>query len=168
MRYSLQSTGSFTNCRFNYRQTDFTPKRAIVSRLDDSVARLSTGVKFSPWYNNWGELTPGWLAPAWHFVVVSCKQMLSHERELEWTRAGLKVAPVSCKHPALITWSFPLLISLIIFRAYSLSAKFCYLGFKFLCFGTHLNAWIFSQCVVWKLNLKKHHLHHKLPNGSIT
>ena len=40
-----------------YRQTDFTPKR--VSRLHDTVARFRTGVKFSPRYNNRGELTPG-------------------------------------------------------------------------------------------------------------
>ena len=58
-----------------YRQTDFTPKRVVVSRLHDTVARFRTGVKFSPRYKNRGELTPGWLAPAWHFVVVSCKQM---------------------------------------------------------------------------------------------
>ena len=58
-----------------YRQTDFTPKRVVVSRLHDTVARFRTGVKFSPRYNNRGELTPGWLAPAWHFVVVSCKQI---------------------------------------------------------------------------------------------
>ena len=58
-----------------YRQTDFIPKRVVVSRLHDTVARFRTGVKFSPRYKNRGELTPGWLAPAWHFVVVSCKQI---------------------------------------------------------------------------------------------
>ena len=58
-----------------YRQTDFTPKRVVVSRLHDTVARFRTGVKFSPRYNNRGKLTPGWLAPARHFVVVSRKQM---------------------------------------------------------------------------------------------
>ena len=42
----------------------------------DTVARFRTGVKFSPRYNNQGELTPGWLSPAWHFVLVSCKQNL--------------------------------------------------------------------------------------------
>ena len=42
-----------------YRQTDFTPKRVVVSRLHDTVARFRTGVKFSPRYNNRGELTPG-------------------------------------------------------------------------------------------------------------
>ena len=42
-----------------YRQTDFTPKRVVVSRLNDTVARFRTGVKFSPRYNNRGELTPG-------------------------------------------------------------------------------------------------------------
>ena len=45
-----------------YRQTDCTPKRqkrVVVSRLNDTVARFRTGVKFSPRYNNRGELTPG-------------------------------------------------------------------------------------------------------------
>ena len=42
-----------------HRQTEFTPKRVVVSRLLDSVARFRTGVKFSPRYNNRGELTPG-------------------------------------------------------------------------------------------------------------
>ena len=42
-----------------YQQTDFTPKRVVVSRLNDTVARFRTGVKFSPGYNNRGELTPG-------------------------------------------------------------------------------------------------------------
>ena len=58
-----------------YWQTDFTPKRVIVSHLHDTIERFHTGVKFSPWYNNQGELTPGWCTPAWHFVVVSCKQI---------------------------------------------------------------------------------------------
>ena len=47
-----------------YRQTDFTPKRVVVSRLHDTVARFRTRVKFSPQYENRGELTLGWLAPA--------------------------------------------------------------------------------------------------------
>ena len=81
-----------------YRRTDFTPKWVVVSRLHVTVARFLTGVKFSPRRENRGELTPGWLAPAQHFVVVSCKQIESHEREPEWTRSGVKVAPVSCKH----------------------------------------------------------------------
>ena len=55
-----------------YRKTDFTPKRVVVSRLHDTVAKFPTGVKFSPRYNNRGELT----APARHnFVVISRKQM---------------------------------------------------------------------------------------------
>ena len=85
-----------------YRQTDFTSKRVVVSRLHDTVglvARFRTGVKFSPRSNNRGELTTGWLAPAWRFVAVSCKQMKSHEREPEWALYGAKVALVSCKHP---------------------------------------------------------------------
>ena len=47
-----------------YRQTDFTPKWVVVSRLHDTVAKFRTGVKFSPRCENRGELTPGWLAPA--------------------------------------------------------------------------------------------------------
>ena len=31
-----------------YRQTDFTSKRVVVSRLHDTVARFRTGVTFSP------------------------------------------------------------------------------------------------------------------------
>ena len=58
-----------------YQQTDFSRKRMVVSPSHDTVARLHTGVKFSPRYNNRGELTPGWLALAWHFEVVSCRQM---------------------------------------------------------------------------------------------
>ena len=42
-----------------YLQTDFTPKRVVVSRLHDTVASFRTGVKFSPRYNNRGGLTPG-------------------------------------------------------------------------------------------------------------
>ena len=82
-----------------YWQTDFMPKRVVVSHLHDTAMRFCTRVNFSPRYKNRGELTLRWLAPAWHFVVVSCKQIWSYEREPEWTRSGAKVAPVSCKHP---------------------------------------------------------------------
>ena len=41
------------------RQTDFTPKRVVVSRLHDKVAMFRTGVKFSLRYSNQDELTPG-------------------------------------------------------------------------------------------------------------
>ena len=69
-----------------YRQTDFTPKQVVVSRLNDTVARFRTGVKFSPRYKNRGELTPGWLAPAWHFLwwyhVNKYKAMRGNRSEL--------------------------------------------------------------------------------------
>ena len=42
-----------------YQQTDFSRKRMVVSPSHDTVERLHTGVKFSPRYNNRGELTPG-------------------------------------------------------------------------------------------------------------
>ena len=41
-----------------YWQADFTPKRVVISPLHDTVARFCTGVKFSPPYNNRGELMP--------------------------------------------------------------------------------------------------------------
>ena len=47
-----------------YRETDFTPKRAVILRLHDTVARSRTRVRFSLRYNNRGELTPRLLAPA--------------------------------------------------------------------------------------------------------
>ena len=42
-----------------YGHTDFTPKRGVVLPLHDMVARFCTRVKFSPRYNNRGELTLG-------------------------------------------------------------------------------------------------------------
>ena len=54
-----------------YRQTDFTPKRVVVSHFYCTVVKFRTRVKFLLWYNNRGELTQGWLAPAWSSVVVS-------------------------------------------------------------------------------------------------
>ena len=50
--------------RVNYAYA-ITPKRVVVSRLHDTVAKFRIGVKFSLWYNNRGELTPVWLAPAY-------------------------------------------------------------------------------------------------------
>ena len=38
-----------------YRQTDFKPKWVVVSRLHDTVARIRTGVKFSPRCENRGD-----------------------------------------------------------------------------------------------------------------
>ena len=42
-----------------HRQTEFTPKRVVVSRIHDTVARFRNGVKFSPRYNNRSELSRG-------------------------------------------------------------------------------------------------------------
>ena len=42
-----------------YRQTDFTPKGVVVSRLHDTVARFLTRVKFSPRCENRAQLTAG-------------------------------------------------------------------------------------------------------------
>ena len=43
-------------CSSSY-ETYFQPKWVDVLRLHDTVARFRTGVKFSPWYKNRGELT---------------------------------------------------------------------------------------------------------------
>ena len=82
-----------------YLQTDFTPKWVVVSCVHDTVVKFCTGVKFLLLYNNRDELTLVWLTLAWHFVVVSCKQIQSHEREPKWTCTGAKVALLSCKQP---------------------------------------------------------------------
>ena len=42
-----------------YLQTDFTPKRVVIACLHDTVAKSCIGVKFSPRFQNRGELTPG-------------------------------------------------------------------------------------------------------------
>ena len=72
-----------------YRQTDFTPKRVVVLHLHDTIARFRTGVKFLHRYNNWGELTPGWLAPAWllwWYHVNKCRAMRGNRCELTLVR----------------------------------------------------------------------------------
>ena len=65
-----------------HRQTDFTPKRVVVLRLHDTIARFRTGVKFSPRYNNRGELTLGWLTPAWWYHVNKCRALRGNRSEL--------------------------------------------------------------------------------------
>ena len=75
-----------------YSQTDLTPKRVVISRLHDTVARFCTGVKFSPRDHNRGELTPGWLAPAWHFV----ESFFFFFDESAWERWGFKKLPKTC------------------------------------------------------------------------
>ena len=78
-----------------YLQTCFTLKCVVVLRLHDTVVAFCTDMKLLPWYNNPGELMLRWLVPALHFVVVLCKQMWSHKRELEWTHFGVVKQPSS-------------------------------------------------------------------------
>ena len=80
------------------RENDFMLERMPVPRLHDIGMCFRTGMKISLRYSYQGELAPVWLAPLWDFVLVSCKRIQSHKRKLEWTRTGMKVAPVSCKH----------------------------------------------------------------------
>ena len=94
IKYTCDSKSQTLRMRYPFQSTYFTPKRVVVSGLHDTFAKFLTWVKFSLRYNNRGELTLGWLVPAWHFVVASCKQIWSHEREPEWTCACAKVAPV--------------------------------------------------------------------------
>ena len=77
-----------------YLQTDFTPKRLVVSRLHDTVAKSRTGEKFSPRYENRGDSR--WHDILWWYHVNKCRAMRGNRSELA---PGAKVAPVSCKHP---------------------------------------------------------------------
>ena len=81
-------------------------KRTVIPRLHDTGMNFRARMKIPLRHKNRGELAPVWLAPAWHFVLVSCKRIQSHKREAEWTRAGMKVASISCKHP--LTFIFDL------------------------------------------------------------
>ena len=74
-------------------------------RLHDIGTSFCTGMKISPRCGYRGELAPVWLASVQDFVLISCKRIQSHQRELEWTRTGMKVAPVSCKHPLRCTFA---------------------------------------------------------------
>ena len=71
-------------------------KRTVIPRLHDTEMNFRAEMKISLRHKNRGELAPVWLAPEWQFVLVSCKRIQSHKRKPEWTRAGMKVAPVSC------------------------------------------------------------------------
>ena len=63
-------------------------------------------------------LHPRWshAVVTWHFVVISCKQIQSHEREPEWTQPGAKVAH------ALLTGSFSDFVD-IFFETIKFSSK---------------------------------------------
>ena len=51
------------------------------------------------------------LVPVLHFVPVSCKWIQSYMWEPGWTRTGMKLVPVSCKHPPYKTVAFSPLVS---------------------------------------------------------
>ena len=82
-----------------YRQTDFTPKRVVVSRLHDTAARFRTGVKSRLGTRTGvnscrgGSRRHGIL---WWYHVNKYRAMRGNRSELA---PGAKVAPVSCKHP---------------------------------------------------------------------
>ena len=66
----------------------------VVSRLQDTVARFRTGVKFSPQYNNRSDSRRHDIL--WWYHVNKCRAMRGNRSELA---RGAKVTPVSCKHP---------------------------------------------------------------------
>ena len=72
MRYPFQSTSrpishrNEKSFRVNMISRNFVPENSL------------SGIK------NRGELTSLWLEPAWHSVVVSCKQIQSHERQMDF------------------------------------------------------------------------------------
>ena len=63
-----------------YRQTDFTPKWVVVSRLHDAVARFRTGVKFSPRCENRGD--PRRHNILWWYHVNKYRAMRGNRSEL--------------------------------------------------------------------------------------
>ena len=63
-----------------YRQTDFTPKRVVVSRLDDTVARFRTRVKFSSRYRNRGDSRRHDIL--WWYHVNKCRVVRGNRSEL--------------------------------------------------------------------------------------
>ena len=85
-----------------YRQTDFTPKWVVVSRLHDTVARFRTGVKFSPRCENRGELTPGDSRRhniLWWYPVNKYRAMRGNRSELAPGLKSPRCSSLSCKHP---------------------------------------------------------------------
>ena len=63
-----------------YRQTDFTPKRVVVSSLHDTVARFRTWVTFSLRYNNRGDSRRHDIL--WWYHVNKCRAMRGNRSEL--------------------------------------------------------------------------------------
>ena len=55
IKYTFGSKSQTLRMRYSFQSTGW----VVVSRLHDTVARFRTGVKFSPWCENRGELTPG-------------------------------------------------------------------------------------------------------------
>ena len=63
-----------------YRQTDFTPKRVVISCLHDTVVRFRTGMKFSPRYSNRGDSRRHGIL--WWYHVNKCRAMRGNRSEL--------------------------------------------------------------------------------------
>ena len=79
-----------------YRQTDFTPKRVVVSRLHDTVSRFRTGVKFLPQYENRGDSHRHNIL--WRYHVNKYRATRGTRSELAPGRKS-PLCHVSCKHP---------------------------------------------------------------------
>ena len=92
--------------RSSLPRDQFTPKRVAVPCLHDTSMSFRSGTKILSRYSNRDEFNPVWVVPVWDFGSVSCKQIQSHKREPGWTHTGMKVIPVSCKHPLIWGWLF--------------------------------------------------------------
>ena len=74
----------------------------IRTRVGRRVQRLlDTGITFyiSIRDNHREELLLVWLVLVWDFAPVACEELQSDKWEASWNRTGMKLVPVSCKHP---------------------------------------------------------------------
>ena len=75
----LSHSGSImTVMKFTHALPTERSKQVVVVCLHDGLVSFHTGMKFSPRFKNQDELVPVWIAPVWHFLVVPCRQIQSH------------------------------------------------------------------------------------------
>ena len=85
-----------------YRRTDFTPKRMVISRLQDTVVRFRTGVKFSPRYKNGGGGVNSrrgdsrWHDILWWYHVNKYRAMRGNQSEIALGWKSLCTLYVNC------------------------------------------------------------------------
>ena len=88
IKYTCDSKSQTLRMRYSfqfYRQTDFTPKRVVVSRLHDTVARFRTGVDCRPGTTSGVNLRRGESRRhdiLWWYHVNKCRAMKGNRSEL--------------------------------------------------------------------------------------